>query len=62
MESKKERQRLGLPSIGEQSLHMSFLGNPGTGPLRVRFKGFSSLKEGSLRGSVKAFFQGLMVP
>ncbi|OLP88832.1 Protein CfxQ [Symbiodinium microadriaticum] len=31
VEFKKERERLGLPSIGEQSLHMSFLGNPGTG-------------------------------
>ncbi|CAK0842140.1 unnamed protein product [Prorocentrum cordatum] len=26
-----ERERLGLPDIGGQSLHMSFLGNPGTG-------------------------------
>ena len=40
VEFKKERERLGLPSIGEQSLHMSFLGNPGTGPLRgLGFRG-----------------------
>eukprot|EP00930_Biecheleria_cincta_P092934 TRINITY_DN8302_c0_g1_i1.p1 TRINITY_DN8302_c0_g1~~TRINITY_DN8302_c0_g1_i1.p1 ORF type:complete len:1700 (-),score=330.39 TRINITY_DN8302_c0_g1_i1:56-5155(-) len=26
-----ERKKLGLPDIGGQSLHMSFLGNPGTG-------------------------------
>ena len=47
-----ERKKLGLPEIGGQSLHMAFMGNPGTGKtVLARIVGELMIKMGAIKSN-----------